>query len=190
MMKIVALSVVGMMLSAALARAQEARNAGAPKILVAYFSKTNNTKTVAEYIHANVGGDIFQVTPKKPYPADYRETTRTARVELDGNARPELADTIAPETMKDYDVVFIGYPNWWGTLPMAMFTFLEQFDLTGKTVVPFCTHEGSGLGRGPADLETLCPGAVVAQGLAVRGGSVGSAEKDVAEWLRKNGYGK
>lgn len=170
------------------ALAQEARQPGGPGILIAYFSKTNNTRTLAELIQARVGGDMFHVTTKKPYPADYRATTDAARAELDGNARPELAATISPEDMRRYDVVFLGYPSWWGTMPMAMFTFLEQYDLAGKTIVPFCTHEGSGLGRGPADIGRLSPGATVGQGFAARGGQVGGARNDVDAWLRQLGY--
>ena len=174
------------------ARAQEAggsaSSGGQAKILILHFSKTGNTKAVAEQIQARVGGDLFQVATKKPYPEDYRETTRVARVEQDNNARPELAATIPADDMQRYDVIFVGYPNWWGTIPMALFTFLEQYDLSGKMIVPFCTHEGSGLGRGPADIGRLCPDSTVRQGLAVRGGSAGSAQNEVAGWLRQLGY--
>lgn len=169
--------------------AQEARQSGgAPSVLVVYFSKTSNTQSIAEQIHSQVGGDIFQVRTRKPYPDDYRETTQVARVEQDNNERPELAETISVEDMKKYDVVFLGYPNWWGTIPMAFFTFLDQHDLGGKTVIPFCTHEGRGLGRGPSDIQRLCPEATLRQGLAIRGGSVGRAQGDVTNWLRQLGY--
>ena len=165
-----------------------AQEGSAPKVLVAYFSKTNNTKGVAEHLHSRVGGELFQVATKKPYPQDYRETTSIARTEQDNNERPELANVISPEDMKNYDVIFLGYPNWWGTLPMAMFTFLEQHDLSGKTIIPFCTHEGSGLGRGPGDIGKIAPGATLRQGLAVRGGSAGRAQNDIDNWLRQLGY--
>ena len=167
---------------------QRAGSGDSPRILIAFFSKTGNTGTIAELIRGAVGGDLFHVATRTPYPDDYRETTRVARVELDGNTRPALATTVPSEAMKSYDIIFIGYPNWWGTLPMAMFTFLEQYDLSGKTIVPFCTHEGSGLGQGPADIAKLAPNAVVAQGLAVRGSATGRAQNDVANWLRKLGY--
>lgn len=165
-----------------------AQDSSAPRILVAFFSKTNNTRSVAEHIHSRVGGDIFHVATKTSYPEDYRETTRIARVELDNNERPELAATIPPEDMKSYDVIFIGYPNWWGTLPMVMFTFLEQYNLSEKTVIPFCTHEGSGLGRGPADIGRIAPGATLRQGFAVRGSSANRAQNDIDNWLRQLGY--
>lgn len=159
-----------------------------PKTLTVFFSRTNNTRTIAEQIQSRVGGELFQVTTRKPYPENYRETTQVARVELDNNARPELAATISPDQMKGYDVIFLGYPNWWGTIPMAMFTFLEQYDLSGKTIIPFCTHEGSGLGRGPDDIARLARGATVRQGLAIRGSSVNSAQASVDNWLRGLGY--
>ena len=102
--------------------------------------------------------------------------------------RPELAATISPEDMEKYDVIFLGYPNWWGTIPMAMFTFLEQYDLSGKTIVPFCTHGGGGLGRGVDDITRISPNATILQGFAVNGGSVSRAQNDVADWLRGLGY--
>lgn len=157
------------------------------KVLIAYFSKTNNTASVAREIQKQVGGDLFQVETQQPYPDDYRETTNVASVEQKNNARPALARTMSPEDMAKYDVIFVGFPNWWGTLPMAMFTFLEQYDLAGKTVIPFSTHEGSGLGRSPSDLARLCPGATIAKGLAVRGGSVGQASGNISDWLRELG---
>lgn len=160
----------------------------APKILIAFFSKTNSTRAIAEQIQSRIGGDLFQVAAKNPYPEDYRKTTEIARAELDNNTRPELADALSIEEMQEYDVVFIGYPIWWGTLPMAMFTFLEQYDLSGKTVVPFCTHGGSGISRSQGDIGSLAPGADVKQGLAVRGNSAGNAQGDVNNWLRRLGY--
>lgn len=161
---------------------------GAGRTLVVYFSRTNNTRIVAEQIHGLVGGDLFRVVPKTPYPEDYRETTRIARAELDNDARPEVAETIPVGEMDKYDVIFLGYPIWWGTMPMAYFTFLEQYDFSGKTVIPFCTHGGSGLGRSTADIARLCPGATIREGLAIRGASAGQAGDDVADWLRKLGY--
>lgn len=165
----------------------EPEKATPSKVLITYFSKTNNTKHLAEKIQSHVGGKMFHLTTAIPYPVDYRETTRIAREELDNNQRPELAHTISPEEMKEYDIIFIGYPNWWNTLPMAFFTFLEQFDWEGKTVVPFCTHGGGGLGRSISDIRTLCPGAKVIDALAVNGTSVDNADKEVLMWLRRSG---
>jgi flavodoxin len=89
------------------------------------------------------------------------------------------------ENMDDYDVVFLGYPNWWGTMPTPVFTFLEDYDFSGKTIVPFCTHEGSGLGHSEKDLAKMCPTATVLKGLAINGSSVGSAKNSVSKWLEK-----
>jgi flavodoxin len=89
--------------------------------------------------------------------------------------------------MDDYSLIFLGYPNWWGTMPMAVFTFLEDHDFSGKTIIPFCTHEGSGLGRSESDIKKICPHATVLTGLSIRGGSVYRAENDISAWLSKSG---
>ena len=99
------------------------------------------------------------------------------------DARPELSSSV--ENMDDYDTVFIGYPNWWGTMPMTMFTFLESYDFSGKTVIPFCTHEGSALGRSESDITELIPDAELLEGLAIRGSNVDSAGSDVTHWLEE-----
>ena len=96
---------------------------------------------------------------------------------------PALAKQM--NSMDGYNVIFLGYPNWWGTMPMAVGTFLEAYDFSGKTILPFCTHEGSGLGHSERDVKKLCPSARVLPGLAIRGGSVGQAEKVIAYWLQK-----
>ncbi len=160
---------------------------GSKKILIAYYSRTNNTAAVAREIQSRVGGDLFQVETQQAYPADYRETTEVASVELKDNARPALARTISKDEMAKYDVIFVGYPIWWGTMPMAMFTFLEQFDLSGKIVIPFCTHGGSGIARSPADIAKLAPNSTISEGLAIRSDSVGQAAGPVSEWLRQLG---
>lgn len=152
------------------------------KTLIAYYSHTGNTRTVAEQIRNSVSGDLFEVRGTHTYPEDHRATTEQARRERDNNFRPTLTAQVA--NMDAYKTVFIGYPNWWGTMPMALFTFLESYNFSQKTLVPFCTHEGSGLGRGPADIAKLCPGATVLTGFAVRGGRVGSAQPDVDKWLK------
>jgi flavodoxin len=196
MKKILALAVMGMVIFGASIHGGEGSQTTSsdktPEILIAFFSRTNNTKALAEHIQSLVGGDMFHVTTKEPYPEGYRETTRVARAELNNNERPELAETISPEDMEKYDVIFLGYPNWWGTMPMAMFTFLEQYDLSGKTIVPFCTHGGGGLGRGPSDIATLAPNATILKGFAIRTGFLSflesRASNDVADWLRELGY--
>lgn len=168
-------------------------------MLIAYFSRkgnnyiggsvvnlpVGNTEVAATIIQELTGGDMFRIEAAKEYPADYTETTNVAKQELRQNARPELSGDI--DNLDDYGVIFLGYPNWWGTMPMAVFTFLEKHDFSGKTILPFCTHEGSGMGRSESDIRKLCPGAKVSRGLSIRGGSVQRAESDIAAWLRESG---
>jgi flavodoxin len=168
-----------------------------PKSLIAYFSRkgnnyvggsivnlpTGNTEVIAKKIHELTGGYMFRIKTVKSYPDDYTEATNVAQEEKRENARPELTGKI--EDMGSYDVIYVGYPNWWGTMPMAVFTFFEAYDFTGKTIVPYCTHEGSGMGVSERDIKKLCSNAKVLPGLAIRGGSVGGADKDIATWLKK-----
>lgn len=167
------------------------------RTLIAYFSRNGNnyrdghivdlpvgnTEAAARMIQALTGGDLFHIDPVKAYPTDYTEATEVAQRELSRNERPALRNPLA--SLDAYDVIVLGYPNWWGTMPMAVFTFLESLDLSGKTLLPFCTHEGSGLGQSESDLKSLCPGAHVLRGLAIRGRSVPKAEKTLASWLKE-----
>ena len=167
-----------------------AAEGGNRKILIAYYSRTGNTRELAAQIQQHVGGELFELRTVHTYPKEYRATTDQAKRELEANFRPQL--TAEVQNMGAYTTVFIGYPNWWGTLPMAFFSFLEKYDFAGKTLIPFCTHEGSHLGRGATDIRTLCPNAKVMDGLALRGGNSStvrsdSARREVAEWLRKPG---
>lgn len=141
-----------------------------------------NTEVIARKIQCLTGSDLFQIETVQPYPADYTETTRVAQDELSQNARPELTETI--NDMASYDVIYLGYPNWWGTMPMAVFTFLESYDFSGKTIAPYCTHEGSGLGNSERDIKRLCPMAKALPGLAIKGSAVGKADKELASWLK------
>ena len=141
-----------------------------------------NTEIVAEFIQDAVGGELFEVDTVKHYSADYTTCTQVAQAELRANARPELKEYL--DSLDGYDTIFVGFPNWWGTMPMAMFTFLERYDLTGKRILPFCTNEGSGMGHSESDLKKLCPGAKVERGLAIRGCKAASSEKKVADWAK------
>ena len=145
--------------------------------------KKGNTEIVAEFIQKAVGGDLFEVEMVKPYAEDYYVCIDEAQKELRANARPEIK--AYPDELNKYDTIFVGYPNWWGTMPMAMFTLLEKFDLTGKKIVPFCTNEGSGMGSSERDLIKLCKGANVVKGLSVHGAESAQAEKQVSEWVKK-----
>jgi len=155
------------------------------RILVAYFSWSGNTREIANQIHKIVGGDLFEIVSVNRYPSDYDETVKQARRELDTGYRPELVSEV--ENVGSYDVVFIGYPNWCGTIPRPVVSFLTKCNHSGKTIVPFCTHEGSRLGRSVEDIAKLCPRSTVLEGLAVRGGEVRNAQNRVSEWLRKIG---
>ena len=158
---------------------------GTRKILVACFSHSGNTREIANQIHRNVGGDVFQIEAVNPYPDDYDAVVERAGQELHSGYRPTL--TARVESIKPYDLVFIGYPNWWGTIPAPVRVFLTEYDLSGKIVAPFCTHEGSGLGRSVADIARLCPKSALLDGLAIRGSTAKTAQGKVSEWLRQVG---
>lgn len=169
------------------------------RILIAYYSRkganyvsgnivdlpVGNTEVAAGVIQKLTGGNLFKIDTVKPYPADYQKTTEVAQRELRQNARPELTGRVG--RMEAYDTVVLGYPNWWSAIPMAVCTFLESYDFSGKTLLPLCTHEGSGMGHSESDIQKLCPGAQVLKGLAIKGGSVQRAEKDIEAWLKKAG---
>ena len=167
------------------------------KVLVAFFSRTGenyavgniekgNTHIIAEMIANETKGKLFQIETVKPYPDEYKACVDIAKAEKENNARPEVKGDIAVE---DYDVIFLGYPNWWGDMPMAVYTFIEKHDWNGKTVVPFCTHEGSGLSDTERKLKDACKGATVSEGLAIKGttaqNSPSQALKTVQTWLKK-----
>jgi flavodoxin len=165
------------------------------KSLIAYFSRKGsnyvggsivnlpigNTEVIANKIQELTGSDMFEIETVKSYPKDYTETTNVAKKELRENARPELTEIV--DDMDSYDVIYIGYPNWWGTMPMAVYTFFESYDFSGKTIIPYCTHEGSGMGSSERDIKKLCPNAKVLSGLAIQGGSVKNAAGTIKSWL-------
>lgn len=159
------------------------------KVLVAYYSLRNgNTRIVAEQIRQNVGGDIFRIETVRSYPSEYRAVTEQAQKELETGYRPKLKRTVPK--FDDYDVIYLGSPNWWGTIAPAVFTFLESHNFSGKTIIPFITHEGSRMGNSVSDIKKLAPKATVLEGLPVRGGSADKAEPDVKAWLKKIGQMK
>lgn len=152
------------------------------KLLIAYFSHSGNTRIVAETIQKLAGGELFAIETVKPYPQDYNTVVEIAKREQTANERPQLLNQSTD--MAAYDTIILGYPNWWNTMPMPVFTFLEAYDFSGKTILPYCTHEGSGLGRSERDIARLCPGASVMGGLPIRGSSVRSAQTAVSDWLK------
>lgn len=164
------------------------------KELIAYFSRNGenylggmlkyievgNTEQVAHVLQEESGAALFKIEQRKPYSADYNESTEEAKADKSSNARPELI--AFPESIDEYSVIYLGYPNYWNTMPMAVFTFLEHFDFSGKTIRPFCTHEGSGLGSSIEDIKRCCPGANVEQGLAIFGSQVAYSKDKVLNW--------
>lgn len=151
--------------------------------LILYFSMSGNTETVANYIHEEIGGDIVKLETVQTYPEDYDELVDYAREEQRDNARPELETTI--ENIEQYDTIFLGYPNWWGDMPMPIYSFLDQYDLSNKTIVPFTTHGGSGLSGTSANIANEEPDAVVTEGLAINGDAVDDCQDEVNEWLNE-----
>ena len=167
-----------------------------PKALIAFYSRADenyvngtlkmltvgNTEVAAGIIRELTGADIYKIEQAKPYSKGYNDCIEEARADQQRDARPELL--AYPETLDEYDVIYLGYPDYWSTMPMAVFTFLEHFDFTGKTIKPFCTHEGSGMGSSVADIKRLCPGARVEKGLAIHGGSAAKSRKIIEEWVK------
>ncbi|MDF2985965.1 MAG: Flavodoxin [Eubacterium sp.] len=155
------------------------------KNLIAYFSHSGNTEIIAKSIKENTGGDLYKIETVEPYSTNYNTVVDQAKKELNADYRPKLISRV--ENMDTYDVIFIGYPNWWSTIPMGVFTFFEEYDFSGKTIIPFCTHEGSGMGRSERDIKKLCSNSKVLEGLAIRGSSVSKAPGTLAVWLNKTG---
>lgn len=177
------------------------------KILIVYFSRegntsgesTNsnvdamtgaslpigNTRIIADQIHEAMVGDVFEIQTVKPYPSDYDKVVDQAKKEQDSDYKPELKTKV--ENIGSYDVIFIGYPNWWVTLPMPVEKFLSEYDLSGKTIIPFCTHEGSGFGRSVDDIKELCPNSTIADGFEVMNKDAKNAKNDVSKWLKNVG---
>ncbi len=165
------------------------------KKLVAFYSRADenyfggslkyiavgNTEKVARMISKITGADLYKIEQKKPYAKDYNTCIEEAKKDLQMNARPELI--ALPDNFEQYDQIYLGYPNYWGTMPMAVYTFLEAFDFTGKTVHPFCTHEGSGLSSTEKDIANVAQGAKVSNGLAITGSLVDNAQKTIERWV-------
>ncbi len=145
------------------------------------YVKTGNTEKAAKMISELTGADMFKIEQKIPYAADYTTCTEQAQRDKQSGARPELASL--PESLDAYDEIYLGYPNYCGTMPMAVYTFLESFDFTGKKIYPFCTHEGSGLAGTERDIKRTAKAAIVEKGLAIHGSSVDSAKPALEKWI-------
>lgn len=148
------------------------------------YIDVGNTEKAARVIAEHTGADLFKLEQKIPYAKDYNTCIEEAKRDLHENVRPELV--ALPENFDDYTEIYLGYPNYWGTMPMAVYTFLEAFDFHDKAIHPFCTHEGSGLSLTEKDIMRTAKGAKVLSGLALLGSSVDSAEDRIERWI-KNG---
>ena len=165
------------------------------KQIIVYFSRAHmnymdgrlenlevgNTEVAANILQKLTGADMFKLEPEKEYSHDYSKCIEEAKRDLQCDARPALKTY--PHSLDEYDVIYLGYPKYWGTMPMAVFTFLEKYDFSGKTIKPFCTHEGSGLGKSEIDIQYLCPNAETAAGLAIRGTEAAASEELFKNWI-------
>lgn len=151
------------------------------KILIACFSYSGNTLEVAKQIQKHIGGDIFEIIPVKPYPSNYNSVVNQAKSENKNDFRPELKSQ--PENIQEYDIVFIGSPVWWYTIAQPVKTFLAENNLEGKTVIPFCTHEGSGQARSFSDIQELAPQSTILKGIEIWGSQIRNSEKALSDWL-------
>ncbi len=148
------------------------------------FISVGNTEKAAKIIAAETGSDLFKIEQKDSYSADYKKCIDQAKKDLHAKARPELV--ILPKSIDKYDEIYLGYPNYWGNMPMAVYTFLESFNWEGKIIHPFCTHEGSGLSNTEAEIKRVCKGAKVTKGLAVMGSYIDEAESEIKRWVLKS----
>ncbi len=165
--------------------------------LIAYFSHAGmnyasgnivylpigNTERAAQMIREYTGGTLFRILRRQPYPQAYQDVVAEAKKEKQTGSRPEL-EQAAPD-IAPFDTIFLGFPNWCGTMPMPVWRFLESCDFSGKIIKPFCTHEGSGWGRSLQDLHALCPAAQIEEGLTLFGTTIQDAGDDIRRWLQK-----
>lgn len=169
------------------------------KTLIAFFSradenyfggamryvKVGNTEIVCDIMRDLIAADSFKIEMKEPYSPVYMTCIDQAKKDLRANARPELVRY--PDSLDGYDTVILAYPNYWGTVPMAVLTFLERYDFTGKTILPLCTNEGSGMGSSERDIKKCSPGADVKKGLSITGSQAANSKGSVQRWLAANG---
>lgn len=149
--------------------------------LIAYFSWSGNTEQMAQTIQEEIGGDLFQIEPAVPYTDDYNALLDIAQQEQADNARPELAAQV--ENWDSYEAVFVGFPNWWSDAPMAVYTFLESYDFSGKILIPFNTSASGGFGRSLSGIEESAAGADILEGLALTEGELENVQSEVSGWL-------
>jgi flavodoxin len=158
---------------------------GAKKILMVFFSWGGNTRGIAGQIHQRAGGDIFEIECVKPYSTNYNTCLEEAQRDQRAQARPPLKTHIA--NMAQYDVIMLGYPNWWASIPMPIASFLEEYDLSGKTIIPFCSNGGGRFGQSLTAIAKLAPRAKIGDALSVSYSGGKNLSNDISAWLRKNG---
>ena len=163
---------------------QETDVSGDGNVLIAYFSWGGNTRGIAEEIQRQTGADLFEIQLVEPYSTDYNTVLDQAQRDQNEQARPELSTHV--ENMDQYDTIILGYPNWWASIPMPIASFLEEYDFSGKTIVPFCSHGGGRFGQSLTAIAKLVPDAVIAEGLAINYSGGSAMPDDVAAWLEQN----
>lgn len=149
--------------------------------LIVYFSWSGNTENVANAIADQTGADVFEIVPKEAYTSDYNALLDIATEEKESGARPAIAGSI--EDIGRYDIIYVGYPNWWSDMPMILYTFFDSYDFSGKTIAPFCTSGGSGLSNTVNSIKELEPEADVLEGLHIGSSSASDPENAVSDWL-------
>ena len=164
---------------------EEAAAETTSKSLVVYFSWSGNTENVAKSIQTQTNSDLFEIVPKTPYSDDYNTVVDLAQEEQKNNARPEIADVI--ENIEQYDMIYVGFPNWWGDMPMILYTFFDTYDLSSKTIAPFCTSGGSGLSNTVNEMKELEPNATATSGLHIGSAASSNPDDAVSQWLNEIG---
>lgn len=153
-------------------------------VLIAYFSWGGNTKGIAEEIQRQTGADLFEITLVNPYSSDYNTVLDQAQQDQNEQARPELASHV--ENMEQYDTIILGYPNWWASIPMPVASFLEEYNFSGKTIIPFCSHGGGRFGQSLTAITKLVPDAAMGEALSVHYSGDSGLPSDIADWLEEN----
>ena len=154
-------------------------------LLIAYYSHSGNTRKIAGLIQREAGGTLFEIQPKKTYPAAYNAVVEQAKREIQTGFRPDLKSM--PDNIGAYDTIFVGSPNWWSTAAPPIMTLLEGLDLSNNTVVPFCTHGGGGQAHVLKDIAALCPGSTILPGFDIYGDGGCNGKAEISAWLGNMG---
>lgn len=161
-----------------------AQEASSSKILIAYFSWGGTTQGIAKEIQKQTGADLFEIEPVKQYSSDYNTVLKEAQQDQRNQTRPEIKQKV--KQFDSYDIIILGYPNWWASIPMPIATFLESYNFSGKTVLPFCSHGGGRFGQSISAIAKLIPDAEIKEGLSIHYGGGRSLPEEIGKWLTKN----